>query len=262
MKTRILTSTSGHSPLNKLPNLETTLATSISITIAQYSLQLNKSNHSAPLILAELTSGTRLLGSPVGSPTFAREFFNDQLSNVQTKITILSEAITDPQTKLRLFSQCLIQKLPHLLGSDVLHHFDPNNPPPDWTDWDGPLNSTTNHITTKFLSDITGTTSLPHHTLLIAQLNINAGGLGILNPRSVAIPDFVLSFTSARQHATNGIYLNKQLRTVPIHSTISGLFSLSSTNHESLILQRYNHLLPQIAEIACRPTTPCMDIAH
>ena len=110
-------------------------------------------------------------------------------------------------------------------------------------------------------SDIIGTTSLPHHALLIAQLNINAGGLGILDPRSVAIPDFMLSFTSPRRHATNCIYLNKHLRTVPIHSTISNLFSLS-TIQDSLILQRYHHLLPQIAEIACPPTTPCMDLAH
>jgi hypothetical protein len=116
MKTQIFTSTSGHSPLNTLSILEPTLATSISNTIAKYSLQPNKSNHLAPPIPAELTSGFRLLGSPVGSPTFAREYFNDQLSNVQTKMTLFSEAITDPQTKLRLFSQCLIQKLPHLLA--------------------------------------------------------------------------------------------------------------------------------------------------
>ena len=113
MKTRILTSTSGHSPLNTLSNLlEPTLTASISNTIVKYSLQPNKSDHLAPPIPAELTTGFCLLGSPVGSPTFAREFFNDQLSDVQTKITLLSEAITDPQTKFRLFSQCHIQKLP------------------------------------------------------------------------------------------------------------------------------------------------------
>jgi len=88
---------------------------------------------------------------------------------------------------------------------------------------------------TKFLSDLIGTTSLPHHALLIAQLNINAGGLSILDPCSRAIPDFMLSFISARHHATSGIHLNKHLNTVPLHSTISDLFSLS-TNHNSLIL--------------------------
>ena len=212
MKTQILTSTSGHYPLNTLSNLEPTLMASISNTIAKYSLQTNKSNHLAPLIPAELTSDFHLLGSPVRSPTFAQEFFNDQLSDVQTKITLLSEAITDPQTKLQLFLQCLIQKLPHLLGSNILHHFDPNNPPPDWTDWDGQLTATRIHITTKFLSVITGTASLPHHALLI-----NAGSVGILDTCSVAIPDFMLSFTSADRHATIGIYLNKHLCTVPIH---------------------------------------------
>ena len=98
MKTQILTFTSGHSPLNTLSKLEPTLAALISNTIAKYSLQPNKSDHSAPPIPAELTIGFRLLGSPVGSPTFAKEFFNDQLSDVQTKITLLSEAITNPQT--------------------------------------------------------------------------------------------------------------------------------------------------------------------
>ncbi len=182
MKTRILTSTSGLSPLPTLSHLEPTLAASISNTIAKYSLQPNKSNPSAPPIPAELTTGFRLLGSPIGSPKFAWEFFNNQLSNVQTCITLLSTAITDPQTELRLFSQCLIQKLPHLLGCNVLYHFDPSNPPHTWTDWDGPLTSATNFIIQNFLSNLIGTTSLPHHALLIAQLNINAGGLSILDP--------------------------------------------------------------------------------
>ncbi len=71
----------------------------------------------------------------------------------------------------------------------------------------------------------------------------------------------MLSFTSALCHATQGIHLNKHLNTVPLHSTISNLFSLS-TNHNSLILRRYHHLLPEIAQIACPPTTPRTDLAH
>jgi hypothetical protein len=221
MKTRILTSTSGLSPINTLSQLELTLASSISNTIAKYSLQPNKSDPSAPPIPTELTTGFRLLGSPVGSPTFTQDFFNDQLSDVQNFITLLSTAITDPQTKLRLFTQCLIQKLPHLLGCEVLYHFDPDNPPPDWTDWDGPLTSATNTIIKNFLSKLIGTTTLPHHALLIAQLNINAGGLSILDPRSRAIPDFMLSFTSALRHATRGIDLNIQCCSTPPSLTFS-----------------------------------------
>ena len=117
-------------------------------------------------------------------------------------------------TNYRLFSQCLIQKLPHLFGCNVLYHFDPNNSPPNWTDWDGPLTSTTNFIITKFLSGLIGTISIPHHALLIAQLNINVGGLGILDPRPVAIPDFMLSFLFARRHATSGTYVAPNMRTI------------------------------------------------
>jgi hypothetical protein len=120
MKTCILTSTSGLSPINTLSQLEPTLASLISNTNAKYSLQPNKSDPSAPPTPTKLTTGFCLLGSPVGLPTFARDFFNNQLSDVQNCITLLSTAITDPQTKLCLFTQCLIQKLPHLLGCP--HH--------------------------------------------------------------------------------------------------------------------------------------------
>jgi hypothetical protein len=98
MKTRILTSTSGLSPINTLSQLEPILASSISNTIAKYSLQPNKSDPSAPPIPTKLTTGFRLLGSPVGLPTFARDFFNNQLSDVRNCITLLSTAITNPQT--------------------------------------------------------------------------------------------------------------------------------------------------------------------
>jgi hypothetical protein len=60
-----------------------------------------------PPLPAELTTHFRLLGSPVGSPAFAREYFNTQLIviDIQTCITTtMSTTITDQHTKLRLFS--------------------------------------------------------------------------------------------------------------------------------------------------------------
>ena len=134
MKTRILTSTSGQSPLSKIATVNPSLATSISDTITRYSTKPNNTTRDGPAIPVELTKGFRLLGSPIGSPDFANEFFDEQLINVQEAISLMTTTIIDPHTKLRLFSQCLIQKLPHLLGSDVLHHYDINHPPPTWTD--------------------------------------------------------------------------------------------------------------------------------
>jgi hypothetical protein len=99
--------------------------------------------------------------------------------------------------------------------------YDTDNPPPlTWTNWNGPLTSATNtnHIIAKFVSDLICVTVLVvphyHYALLISQLNLNAGGLGILiDPRSRAIPDFMLNFTTSTRHATNGIHLNKHLHT-------------------------------------------------
>jgi hypothetical protein len=137
----------------------------------------------------------------------------------------MSTAITDRHTKLQLFSQCLIQKIPYLLGCNVLYHYDTDEPPPDWTDWNGPLTLATNHhIISQFISDTIGVTALPHHALLIAQLSFNAGGLGILDPRTCAIPDFMLTFTTSTRHATNGIHLNKHLNNVHLHPTIATLY--------------------------------------
>jgi hypothetical protein len=89
----------------------------------------------------------------------------------------MTTTITDQHTKLRLF-----------LGCDVLYHYDTDEPPPDWTDWNDPLTLATNHIIARFISDTIGVTALPHHALLIAQLSLNAGGLGILDSRTVQSP--------------------------------------------------------------------------
>jgi len=57
------------------------------------------------------------------------------------------------------------------------------------------------------------------------------------------------------------ISTNTSTQYLPLHSTISDLFSLS-TNHNSLILQHYHHLLPQIAQLSCPLTTPRTDLSH
>ena len=130
---------------------------------------------------------------------------------------------------------------------DVLYHYDTVAPPPDWTDWNGPLTSATNHIIAHFISDTIGVPALPHHALLIALLSLNAGriGLGILDPPIRAIPDFMLTFTftASTRHATNGIYLIKHLNNVHLHPTIAALYSTTNNPH-SLILKRLHHILP------------------
>jgi hypothetical protein len=60
-------------------------------------------------------------GREVGSSTFATELFTSRLEVVKSCIFTLTTSIHDEQTKLKLFSMMrLIQKLPHLLASDIL----------------------------------------------------------------------------------------------------------------------------------------------
>jgi hypothetical protein len=98
-------------------------------------------------------------------------------------------------------------------------------------------------------------------TLLIAQLSLNADGLGILDPRTRAIPDFMLTFTTSTRHTTNGIYLNKHLNNDHLNPTIAALYS-TTTNPHSLILKRFHHIFTNNATSSCRPTTPRTDLVQ
>jgi hypothetical protein len=82
MKTRILTSTSAHSPLPDLHQINPTLATSISDTISRYSAKMNDIDILGPPLSTKLTTGFHLVGSPAGSPAFAREYVNTQLIDI------------------------------------------------------------------------------------------------------------------------------------------------------------------------------------
>jgi hypothetical protein len=74
--TRILTSCNGTSTLPLLHTTNPPLAQSITNTIAEFSTKPHPTNKSAPVLLVELTTGFRLLGQPVGSTTFAKEFLS------------------------------------------------------------------------------------------------------------------------------------------------------------------------------------------
>ncbi len=129
------------------------------------------------------------------------------------------------------------------------------------TNWNGPLTSATSHIIARFISNTIGVTTLPHHALFFAQLSLNTGGLGILDPWTRSIPDFMLTFTTSTRHATNGIYLSKHLNNVYLYPTIAALYS-TNTNPQSLILKRFHHILPNIVTSSCPPTIPRTDLTQ
>ena len=128
----------------------------------------------------ELQSGYRLLGAPVGLEQFALEFFDQQLAAVRTNALALTARVTNLQTRLRLFSQCTIQKVPHLLGAEVMHLLPLDYDARHWEEWNGPLTARVDEQIVSFLGDLTGR-EIPQASLLLSQISVAHGGLELLN---------------------------------------------------------------------------------
>jgi len=182
-KNRILTSTNGASILEGLADVNPSLAAEISNTIDEFSVRKDTID---PAIThsVELTTGFRLLGTPVGSPAFALEFFNEQLAEVKANVAALNDGITDLQTRLRIFTQCTIQKLPHLLDANIMHNlqddfFDENT---HWWNWNGPLTEQLDAIICSFFTNLLGRKAIPTHALLIDSHLPNQRGIRRTGP--------------------------------------------------------------------------------
>jgi hypothetical protein len=252
-KTRVLTSCNWTSILPTLTTHNPPLAHSLLISIASFSTTSHLTNKTAPDIPVELTSGFRLLGQPVGSATFASNFFDRHIADIRRNINISNQ-----QTHLRLFSQCIIQKLPHLLSADVLFHLPTDHPDPPWKKWNSPLTSNIDSVIKWFFSSLLTTPDFPEYATLLSQLGLRAGGLGLLCPCTRAAPDFVITMASTHQNALQGFCIHKDLPNFFMHPTLGAIFDVSIIT-TSNILKRFQCLLPHIADIACAPSTPPSD---
>ena len=54
---------------------------------------------------------------------FAQLFFDERLEANKADATKLLDTVTDHHAALRLFAQCTLHKLPHLLDSEVVYFF-------------------------------------------------------------------------------------------------------------------------------------------
>ena len=260
-KTRILTSCTGHSILPDIQAANPNLAKDIEHTIAKYS---TKPSPNGPNIPVELTSGFRLLGSPIGSTTFANEFFDDQLKEMERTAHSISTHIPDLHTRLKLFTQCITQKIPHLLDSDVLHNHSNEFLNEEWYNWNGHLTNGYDQIVNNFLRTLLNMQEdepLPMYASLITHLNINKGGLGILHASTRAIPDFIINMMSSSRCASRGFTINKDVPQVQTNTSLAKLFDLDY-NTTSQILTRYYALLPHIANIASPPSCDPTEKSH
>ena len=113
----------------------------------------------------------------------------------------LKDIISNLHTRLRLFSQCTLHKLPHLLASEDLCTAN-STEPSLWYNWKGPLAKGIHKMTGDFLANMAGRTLIPAQSHLIANIiSVAGGGISMLDPAAQAIPDFVLTMAQAIHYA-------------------------------------------------------------
>ncbi len=117
----------------------------------------------------EITDGFRLLGTPIGSTSFINEYFLQQLHTVNKQCILLTQQISDLQTHIKLFNTCTLQKLPHLLGSNIMHNLPNDFNPSLWQSWNGPLTQGINQLINTFLQQLSTTDNNPEHAKCISQ---------------------------------------------------------------------------------------------
>ena len=108
-------------------------------------------------------------------------------------------------------------------------------------------------MTIMFLYNLLQLDDLPDHSRRIYQISISKGGLGILDPSSRAILDFVLTMSHDLQYAHKGFHANKEVTYITLPSTLINLF-VPLANPEFIYLNIFYHLLTAIAEIAAPPS--------
>ena len=73
--------------------------------------------------------------------------------------------------------------------------------------------------------------------------------------QSRALPDLAINILTTSRNAIRGIITHPHLQPKKLDSTISDLFSLD-TNPDSIFLQQFHSILPNLASIACPPSIP------
>ena len=70
-----------------------------------------------------------------------------------------------------------------------------------WEEWNAPLTLRVDGQIVSFLGDLT-CREIPQASLLLSQISVAHGGLGLLNASAQAIPDFVLMMAMTMRHAS------------------------------------------------------------
>ena len=246
-KTRVLTSTIGEKTTTKLISSEDEstrqLGWSLLRAIAQYSTTI-KDGERVPV---EVTDGLRVLGAPIGSPSFCRTFIAKQMAKAKEASKRILEGLDSCQTQLQLYKTCTVHKMTHLFMSDVLAA-DEATLPDLWHLWNSQMTSDFDSMTNDFLKDLTSRSDMPAHAQLIASMASNSGGLGLQHPRCTAIPATVLAVKRCLEYATSGVWVGAVSPPVKLPTNITSLYEnwQSSPAATFRIFQKYSNSMANI----------------
>ena len=225
-KTRILTSTDGTTTTSKLLSDDNP----VNVSIGQ-SLQRAISNYSTTIkdgtrlpVEVEVVDGLRVLGVPVGSPAFCKNFMLKCIKKAMKDSQALLAGLDDLQTILRLFSTCTVHKMTHLFSSDV-SAADPNDLPQNFYLWGSPMTDQFSEMTNSMLAAITESDDIPSYSQIIANLSLKQGGLGFQHPRANAISAFMTSTKRCLQYSHQGVWLGHNRPRPPLPHSFTTLFN-------------------------------------
>lgn len=171
-KCQILLTTTGISPLSSFPSqLQSELNWAAS-TFCNHHFALH---------------GLEILGTPIGHTSFITTHLSKFIQSFERTTNLLTERISDPQIRFRLFLACLQHRTPSRQFADALLPTTSLTPTCSTSN----LISNITTISSNFLSNLTGTHPFPPHAWSLATLPVREGGLGVLDPSTTAINAFI-----------------------------------------------------------------------
>ena len=223
-KTRILTSTSSRSTVQHLLSSwnshEREAGTSLQRAINTFSRKRNDDGTYSP---HEVTTGLRVLGCPIGSSYFCKNFISQILEKARAANASIIAGLSDDQTILQLLKICTSHKMTHLFASDVISS-DVSTLPASWSAWESDMVTSFTNMLDSTIAEITRQPTLPHHSSLIASLPTRHGGLGLPHPSTQAIPNFILTTKRSISYGINGIWIGHCHPLVQLPFSIHSLY--------------------------------------
>ena len=256
-KTRILTSTTNSSAIPSISRDHgQAIASQITAAINSFSVttktRTDGTSYTEPV---EVTNGLRILGVPIGSPQFCATCVRNTLRTIMDDCNTILRHVTDRQLALRLFSQCTITKIPHLLPCVATFELNATDAPQPWHQWTSPITNAVHNIEKWFIATLLSCPTLEDHSIAIAHLPIGLGGLGILHAPSRVVPDLVLRVARAISFCTQGIRLTTTGPPITLPTSIARLFSSWRTSPTSLCIT-FRQYAPEIAQYATPTNLP------